>query len=114
MTEADLKKAVEDYLKILEKQGKLWYERLQAGNLLATYDGKGYRRIRLCRKGTADYIVIQSMTLKPKGCWVTFLELKAPKGKQSEAQREFQRTVEALGAEYILVRSSNELIEIFE
>ena len=38
-----------------------------------------------------------------------WLELKAPKGKQSELQRSFQSKVESEGHRYLLIRSLDEL-----
>lgn len=113
MTEADLKRTVRDYLEILKKQGRIWFARLNSGDIFPKYKGR-YYKIELCEEGTADYIVIQSMTLKPKGCWVTFLELKAPKGNQSDKQKEFQAIVEAQGAEYLLAKSIDEVVEALE
>ena len=39
---------------------------------------------------------------------IVFCEVKTPTGVQSEAQKEFQKQVEKLGFEYILVRSLDE------
>jgi hypothetical protein len=38
------------------------------------------------------------------------IEVKAPKGKQSEHQRELQKKLEAAGGKYILAYSLDELI----
>ena len=67
-------------------------------------------------KGTADFIVIQSLEDDAAhfgGCCVIFLELKA-KTKQTEAQREFQKTVEAQGCEYMLIKSIDEVMEVLK
>ena len=40
---------------------------------------------------------------------VVWLELKAPKGKQSELQKSFQAKVEAEGHRYLLIKSLDEL-----
>jgi hypothetical protein len=39
----------------------------------------------------------------------TWIELKAPKGKQSELQKSFQEKVESEGHRYLLIRSLDEL-----
>lgn len=47
----------------------------------------------------------------PKGsCGALFLELKAPKGRQSEHQREMQRELERQGYKYVIVRSLDEFM----
>jgi hypothetical protein len=51
--------------------------------------------------GVSDLIIIQ-----PSRC--LFVELKFEKGKQSEGQISFQKKVEMLGFEYIVVRSLEE------
>lgn len=47
-----------------------------------------------------------------QGGFLVQLEVKAPKGKQNEAQKEWQRKSEELGAEYYVVRSLDEVIEL--
>jgi hypothetical protein len=44
---------------------------------------------------------------------VIFLELKTQIGKQSENQKEFEKTVTALGFEYHVIRSLEEFQQIF-
>ena len=112
MTEADLKRTVRDYLKILKKQGKIWFARLNSGGIFPKYKGR-YYKIELCEEGTADYIVINQITMLDEGMEielprVIFLELKA-KTKQTEAQREFQKTVENQGADYCIIKSLEDL-----
>jgi hypothetical protein len=41
------------------------------------------------------------------------LEIKAPKGRQSENQKEFQRQLEAAGGRYILAYSVDDVISAF-
>lgn len=41
---------------------------------------------------------------------VVFIEVKTPEGNQSPEQREFQRLIELHGGEYIIIRSSDEII----
>jgi hypothetical protein len=45
---------------------------------------------------------------------IIFLELKAPRGKQTKQQKEFQAMVEAIGAEYNIVRSVEDLQRVME
>lgn len=116
MKESDLKRTVEDYLLTLEAQGKLWYERLQAGNILAL-QGEAKRRIRLCREGTADFIVIIGDNEKSSRMYVRdviFLELKAQGKYINRAQMEFKVTVENQGAAYHVIKSLEDLQEVFD
>ena len=39
-----------------------------------------------------------------------FIEMKTPKGVQSQTQKEWQRAVEAVGAEYVICRSLEEFM----
>ena len=57
------------------------------------------------KRGVADLVL-----LHPAGT-VTFLEVKAEKGKQSDAQKAFQRRVEEHGLNYYVVRSVEEVEE---
>ncbi len=59
MTEAELKRAVYEYLLILENQGKLWFERLNSGEAYKRYKDTSHR-IALCRKGTAFFWQVHS------------------------------------------------------
>ena len=58
LTEADLKRSVEDYLTYLMNQGKLYFDRLNSG---AVYVKRGDRTygVQLCREGTADFMVFR-------------------------------------------------------
>ncbi len=106
MREAELKSAVDDYLNILQNQGKVLFLRLNSGDFIEVR-GETRRRVRGCPKGTADYIVIMPNR-------VIFLELKSDVGKQSKEQKEFQGKVEEQGALYYVVRSVDEVMEVIE
>ena len=113
ITEADLKRGVEDYLSIGQNQGKWIYLRLNSGDFIEVR-GQTRRRIRGCPKGTADFVVMKSC-FENKNPWmpqtiVIFLELKSTKGKQTQEQRDFQKMAEAQGCEYYVIRSIDELI----
>ncbi len=113
--EADLKRLITDWLQIQQNQGRLMWLRLNSGTFVADAGTPKHRVIRGCPKGTADLLIL---------CWpnpyhytcpheTIFVELKV-KGKQSEAQREFQKSVEAQGARYELVRSLEDLERILK
>ena len=127
MKESELKRAVEDFLQYEMNAGKLYFDRLNSGNLISLKGKKPYR-IKLCREGTADFMVIRlkqfqfSHKIRPEEdseatawfphCGVIFLELKGEKGKQRHEQKEFQSLVEAQGADYFIIRSIEELEDI--
>ena len=57
--------------------------------------------------GFADLILIADNS-------VLFVEVKTEKGRQSERQKDFQKRVNLLGFEYIIVRSLNDFISSTE
>lgn len=99
-------------LQFAQNQGKLWYTRLNSGTIYATYTKKSTgetkgRAIKLCKKGTADVIVIQRtgyVTNRRRASLVTFLETKLKNGKLSDAQLAFKAMVEEQGALYLTVK----------
>ena len=115
MLEKDTKYAVEQYLQILQNQGKLVFLRLNAGDFIVARGGKFERRIKGCPKGTADLLVIRKENWDGvvSECGVYFFELKSDKGKQSPEQKEFQVAVEAQCTEYHIIRSVEQVQEIF-
>jgi len=118
MREADLQRCIANYLTYLMNQGKLYFDRLNSGSVLVKRGDKTYR-VELCREGTADFMVIRTrqyfrnapQVIAPE---IIFLELKGDKGKQSQAQKDFQDSIEAQGTEYHVIRSIQELEEILE
>ena len=56
-------------------------------------------------KGISDMYAIKD----GRGIWV---EIKTPKGKQSEHQIRFQADIESRGGEYLVVRDVQELIDM--
>lgn len=116
MAESALLSACLERLQWAENQRFCYYERLNSGKLFAKYidkHGKEHgRAIKLCRQGTADVIVIQRNG-HDHTCIVTFLETKAKKGRQTKDQREFQERVEKQGCRYILVKTVDQLEELW-
>ena len=84
-----MKRAVKDYLNI-----KGWFH-------FHILQGVG------SFKGIPDIIAIKQGR-------VLFLEIKRPKGNQSEYQRQFQIFIESHGGEYYVVRSLEDLMKIIE
>jgi hypothetical protein len=112
LREADIKRAVEDYLQYGQNQGKWVFLRLNSGEFIEVR-GKTRRRIKGCPKGTADFLVITKgeICLLPKCCCI-FIEVKSSTGRQSPEQKNFEYLVEVQGAEYYIVRSVEELQKI--
>jgi hypothetical protein len=105
-TEGDLKRTVSDYLDLMQNQHRLYYDRLNSGELI-TLAGESRRRIVLCRPGTADFFILMNGRL-------IFIELKSPTGEQRKDQKYFEALVTWHGAEYYIVRSLDELLNIVE
>ena len=110
MKESELKHAVEEYLQYQQNLGRLLFLRLNAGDFIEVR-GNTRRRIKGCPKGTADLLVLKwsPFLMQPM---VVFLELKSEKGKQSPEQVEFQQVAVQHGAEYYIVYSAAEVMEI--
>ena len=104
LTEADLKRAVIDYLEYGMNQGKWWFTRLNSGKAFVKRGGKEYM-IQLCDEGTSDLLVVKQGK-------AIFIELKSTKGKQSPAQGAFQKLIQMQGASYSIVHSLEELEEL--
>lgn len=91
--------------------GIVHYLRLRGYLVLAVPNG-GARDFRTGRRlkdegvlaGVSDLIVIQAGK-------VCFVEVKTPTGRQSDSQKEFQKSVEAKGYEYLIWRSIKDAIK---
>lgn len=113
LTEAQLKSAVEDYLQIQMNQGLLYFDRLNSGDFIEVR-GNSRRRIKGCRKGTADFFVLTKFQC---GLWIPriiFLELKSFKGRSAPEQMAFKVMIEEQMAEYFIIQSVEELMKILE
>lgn len=51
---------------------------------------------------------LSDLTLYADGGKTIFIEIKTPEGRQSKQQKQFQKAVEKLGYEYIIIRSLQE------
>ena len=122
LSESDVMRQISDFLDVKMASGSLYWDRLNSGNAyVGNIYGENKWKISLCRKGTADIIVLKGipfpMALRPEEvpaviCQVIYLEVKGPKGKQSQEQFEFETLVKEQGAEYYVVRSLEEVMEI--
>ena len=115
LSEAQIKSGIANYLETLQAMGKLWYTRLNSGTFVMG-EGKSKRVIRGTKAGTADFLVIRRCY--PLGApnkdevFVTFLEVKTEKGRQNQAQIDFQKLVESQGHLYKIVKSVDEVISL--
>jgi Holliday junction resolvase len=86
VTETDIRRQIQDYLRI-----RGWF-------VFYIVQGLG------AYKGIPDLIAV-------KNGRVLFIELKTPRGRQSDHQKKFQADLEAAGGEYILCRGAEDLQE---
>ncbi|KKM02245.1 hypothetical protein LCGC14_1786330 [marine sediment metagenome] len=104
ITEGQLKVQIEDYLQYQQNAGVLYWDRLNSGDFIEVR-GDTRRRVRGCRKGTADLIIL-------KGGRTLFIELKGRSGRLRPEQRLFGELVQSQGSFYGVVRSLEELMEV--
>lgn len=106
LSESAVKGQICDFLDVKMASGSLYWDRLNVGFLK--------NRIRLCRPGTADLIVLKGEFDSMFGgfCRVIYLELKKSTGKQRDGQKAFQFLVECQCVEYYVVRSLDDVMEI--
>ena len=57
--------------------------------------------------GVADLILFVPNQQSPYLC----IEMKTPKGRQSDAQKEWQKSVESVGAKYVVCRSLDDFMQ---
>ena len=103
MSESNIQKAILDYLQYQENLSKLWFVRSASGEV-NTDTG---RRFKTGKKGCPDILLCY------RGRFIG-LEVKTAKGRQSKAQVEAQKRIEACGGKYYIVRSIDDVIDILE
>lgn len=97
--EKDIQMAVCDYLSL--KKHFFWRQ-----NTGAVWDKDHFRAMpKYSMNGVPDIIVI-------KDGFFIGLEIKQPKGKQSDNQKIFEKGCKDAGAEYYLIHSIDDVIEI--
>ena len=105
-TEAQIQKAIMDWL---QAKGILAF-RMNTGAVHSEYKGKS-RFMRFGVLGMADLVAFPMRGIYPRVVWI---EVKAPKGVQSELQKSFQKQVEDHGHRYILARSLEDVTSLLE
>jgi len=112
-TEAQTQKLIMDWL---QAKGILAF-RMQSGAVDSEYKGKS-RFMRFGVPGMADILAFPywRITAEPYYALITpyWIEVKAPKGIQSELQRSFQLQVESHGHRYIIARSLEDVTSLLE
>lgn len=105
MKESQIQSAIIDYLQVLENQGKVFFQRMNTTGLYNPTT-KGFMRMpKGVKKGMPDILVIQ-------GGQVIGLEVKTETGRQSKEQRIMERRFKDNGAEYHIVRSADDVIDL--
>lgn len=117
LTEADIIRAIGDYLQVQRNLGKLVYIRNNTG-AIPIEAGKYKRRfVRFGDKGSPDFLVFIEADLVTDTYYFQYMktiaiEAKSETGKQSKEQLEWQADFERIGGKYYVVRSVDEVIEI--
>lgn len=100
--ETDILRAVCDYLQMRKSKGYLFWR----ANNIGMYDGKDYRPLpKYSMLGVPDINLIYN------GQYIG-LEVKTKVGTQSDNQKEFERRCREAGAEYYIIRSVNDVIDL--
>jgi len=125
MSEADLKRAVVGYLTSMKSMGKILSYRMNSGKFVAENKNGSKRMIEGCEKGTADFQVlahgrqvvangVEYEMVPIASLRVIWMELKSATGKQSPAQKVFQKEVVSFGCEYYIVRDIEDIEELLK
>ena len=118
MRESDIVFAIREYLQVLENLGKIiWWERLQAGDIIEEIRGETRRRVRLCRAGTPDFIIVSPIVVSSEYSitlpMVSFLEVKH-KSKLTPDQQDFANKMADNGVKCYVIRSIEEVQAIWD
>ena len=104
MKESQIQTAIEQVLRVYEKSGSCVYIKNNTGAHKTDHGAF----IRFGKVGSSDFLLFL------QGGQTVFLEVKTPKGRQNDNQKDFQRRVEQLGHSYFVVRSAREVWQILE
>jgi hypothetical protein len=109
VSESQTQRAILDYLAAKH----ILAFRMQTGSSVRSYGGKT-RAIHFGVPGMADILAFPHSGVDRHGTWCdcirpTWIECKAPGGRQSDLQKSFQAQVEAEGHSYILAFSVDDL-----
>jgi len=103
MKEIEIQRTILEYLQLMENKGKCYCFRAGSGAIKTERGGW----FKTGKKGCPDIVcLINTMFVG--------LEIKAPKGKQSDEQKITQKKIEKLGGVYQVVRSLEDAQKVFE
>ena len=105
MTEAQTQRLIMDWL---QAKGILAF-RMNTGAMSGEHKGKKWF-MRFGVPGMADILAFPFCSTSLEQC-PAWIEVKGPKGKQSEFQKSFQQQVEIHGHRYILAYSLDDVIK---
>jgi len=105
MKENLIQKAITSYLQLKENAWELYFFRSGAWAVRVTWQYKD-RFFKTWKKGCPDVTVVKDW----KFYW---LEVKNEKWRQSEAQKEAEEKIKKAWWEYFIVRSLNDVIELW-
>ena len=104
MREADIQRQILDYLAARH----IWHRRMNSGAAMLPGKGGKLRPVRFGAAGMPDILV------RGANGTVVWIEVKSTRGRQSPAQRQWQEDAERFGDIYILARSVEDVMVLFE
>lgn len=103
MRESDVQKLILDWLAL----HKIFHWRNNTGAMFGEHKGKRWA-VRFGRPGAPDiFLIIRNAY----GAEIHAIEVKGPKGKQSEAQKKYQEDFEKAGGYYWLAYSLDDVLK---
>lgn len=107
MKESEIQSQIIDYLQLMEKQGKIFFQRTNNTPVFDPRTKKFRSLAKGQKKGFPDILVLmQGRTIG--------LEVKTSAGKQSKEQKTMQEQFKKQRAWYYVVRSVEEVVRIIE
>lgn len=105
--ESGIQQAIINYLSLLELQGKVyWFRNNSFAGFIQRANGS-VGRINNAKRGMPDIVVCY------QGRFIA-IEVKAPRGRQSEFQKEAEAAIKKAGGDYILARSLDDIVTILK
>lgn len=108
--EEQIQRAIVQYLALVYPRGNHWLCWMAVTNQRGSRTP--YEQIVLCEMGLQNGA--PDLLLFPADHPPIFLEVKAPKGRQSSTQREMERWAESVGCRYALARSVEDVVSLLD
>lgn len=113
VAEKDVQRLILDWL----SAKKIWHIRLNTGAMSGSHNGKRWF-VKFGKPGMADILVARHGWFGEGGgvemAEITWIEVKAAKGKLSEAQEQFKKEVTENGMQYVCARSLEDVKAVLE